>query len=130
MIVHVFDSAKSASQAAAAMFASAILRKPDAVLGLATGSTPIETYRQLAKWHKEGMLDFSRCTSFNLDEYVGLGPDHPCGYRYFMQDNLFDHINMKETHVPDGLAKNLKAETRRYDRLIEKAGASIFSFSA
>ena len=128
MIVHVFESAKSASQAAAAMFAAVVLRKPDAVLGLATGSTPIDTYRQLVKWHKDGMLDFSRATSFNLDEYVGLGPDHPCGYRYFMQDNLFDHINMKETHVPDGLAPNLKAEARRYDRLIEKAGGIDIQF--
>lgn len=122
MIVHVFDNAEKASLAAAHLFAAQILKKPDSVLGLATGSTPIGTYQQLIKWHKAGWLDFSRCVSFNLDEYVGLRADHPLSYRRFMQENLFDHINMKATHVPDGTASNMKREATRYDKAIANAG--------
>lgn len=122
MIVHVFDKPKVASVAAAQLFAAQILEKPDTILGLATGSTPIGIYQQLIAWHKEGLLDFSRCVSFNLDEYVGLPASHPCSYRYFMQEQLFDHINMLKTHVPDGMAKNMKAEARRYDKAIAAAG--------
>jgi glucosamine-6-phosphate deaminase len=128
MIVHVFDNAKKASLAAAHLFAAQILKKPDSVLGLATGSTPLDTYQQLIKWHKAGWLDFSRCVSFNLDEYVGLRPDHPQSYRRFMQENLFDHINMKATHVPDGSAANLKREATRYDKAIASAGGIDIQF--
>ncbi len=122
MHVHVFDSQRQTALAAASLFAAKILSKPDAVLGLATGSTPVETYKLLIKWHKDGMLDFSRCRSFNLDEYVGLTPDHPCSYRRFMDVELFNHINMKEASVPLGSAPNLQTETRRYDAMIEQAG--------
>lgn len=128
MIVHVYQTPKKASLAAAQLFAAEILRNPEAVLGLATGSTPVETYRQLAKWHQEGLLDFSGCQSFNLDEYVGLAPDHPQSYRRFMDEQLFHHINMKATFVPSGIAENLKAECRRYDRAIEKAGGIDIQF--
>lgn len=128
MIVHVFGTAKKASLAAAQIFAAEILRNPEAVLGLATGSTPIDTYQQLIQWHQQGLLDFSRCQSFNLDEYVGLNADHPQSYRYFMNQQLFDHINMAASHVPSGVAKNLKAECRRYDKAIEKAGGIDIQF--
>ena len=122
MHVHVYDSQRQTALAAASLFAAKILSKPDAVLGLATGSTPVDTYKLLIKWHQDGMLDFSRCRSFNLDEYVGLTPGHPCSYRRFMDEELFDHINMKETSVPLGSAPDLQAETQRYDAMIEQAG--------
>jgi len=128
MIVHVFDSPEKASLAAAHLFAAQILKKPDSVLGLATGSTPIGTYQQLIKWHKAGWLDFSQCVSFNLDEYVGLRVDHPQSFRRFMQENLFDHINMKATHVPDGNAANMKREAARYDKAIAQAGGIDIQF--
>ena len=122
MHVHVYDSQRQTALAAASLFAAKILSKPDAVLGLATGSTPVDTYKLLIKWHQDGMLDFSRCRSFNLDEYVGLTPGHPFGYRRFMDEELFDHINMKETNVPLGSAPDLEAEAQRYDAMIEQAG--------
>ena len=122
MHVHVYDSQRQTALAAASLFAAKILSKPDAVLGLATGSTPVDTYKLLIKWHQDGMLDFSRCRSFNLDEYVGLTPGHPCSYRRFMDEELFSHINMKETSVPLGSATDLQAETQRYDAMIEQAG--------
>jgi len=122
MHVHVYDSQRQTALAAASLFAAKILSKPDAVLGLATGSTPVDTYKLLIKWHKVGILDFSRCRSFNLDEYVGLTPGHPCSYRRFMDEELFDHINMKKTNVPLGSAPDLEAEAQRYDAMIEQAG--------
>jgi glucosamine-6-phosphate deaminase len=128
MIVHVYDTGKLASLAAAHLFAAQILEKPHTVMGLATGSTPVDTYKQLAQWFKEGLLDFSECISFNLDEYVGLSPDHVCSYRRFMEENLFNHINMKETNLPSGTAANLKAECRRYDKAIQKAGGIDIQF--
>ena len=122
MQVHVFDSQRQTALAAASLFTARILSKPSAVLGLATGSTPVDTYKQLILWYNEGLLDFSNCSSFNLDEYVGLTPDHPCSYRRFMDEELFLHINMKETSVPLGSAPDLQAEARRYDAMIEQAG--------
>src|SRR5262245_54454741 len=88
----------------AAQFVALLLRKkPKCVLGLATGSTPLGLYGELIRLHREEGLDFSRVVTFNLDEYVGLGPTHPQSYRHFMQTNLFDHINVdvRNTHVPD-----------------------------
>ena len=127
MIVHVYQTPKKASLAAAQLFAAEILRNPEAVLGLATGSTPVETYRQLAKWHQEGAADFPDAR-LQPDEYVGLAPDHPQSYRRFMDEQLFHHLNMKATSVPSGIAENLKAECRRYDRAIEKAGGIDIQF--
>ena len=128
LIIHVFDSPEKTSLAAAHLFASQILKKPDTVMGLATGSTPLGTYQQLIKWHKDGWLDFSGCVSFNLDEYVGLTADHPQSYHSFMRENLFDHINMKAFHVPDGAAPSLKRETARYDKAIMQAGGIDIQF--
>jgi len=128
MIVHVFETKEQAGLAAAQLFGACILSKPDTVMGLATGSTSIETYAQLIRLHREGILDFSRCTSFNLDEYVGLADDHPCSYHRFMKEQLFDRINIKNTHVPRGNAKNLKEETERYDREIQNAGGIDIQF--
>ena len=102
----------------------AIRRKPDIVLGLATGGTPEGLYEALIKAHKEQALDFSRVVTFNLDEYVGIAPDHEQSYRHFMDSHLFDHINVKKenTHVPDGLAQNLAEYCEQYERMIQEAG--------
>ncbi len=112
------------SRRAAAQIAAQIIAKPDSVLGLATGSSPIGTYQQLIRWYEAGDLDFSRITSVNLDEYVGLPPDNVQSYRYFMNTNLFDHVNIDSAHtnVPDGTNTNATAECARYDALIASLG--------
>ncbi|MDO5327010.1 MAG: glucosamine-6-phosphate deaminase [Clostridia bacterium] len=122
MQVHVFDNAQQVGQAAAELFAAQVISKPNSVLGLATGSSPLGCYKQLIEWHKAGLLDFSQCVSYNLDEYVGIPETHPESYHQFMKDNLFNFINMKETHVPNGNAEDLWAEAARYDAAIEAAG--------
>ncbi len=112
------------SERAANIIMQGICDKPDFVLGLATGSTPIGTYQWLADGNRRGKVDFSSVTTVNLDEYVGLSADDRQSYRYFMNDKLFKHINIKaeNTHVPDGTAKNLAEEGERYDKLIEGLG--------
>lgn len=107
---------------AASIIKGVVLSKKNAVLGLATGSSPIGTYKNLIKWHKEEGLDFSNVTSINLDEYIGLPTSHHESYRYFMNDNLFNHINIDKnnTHVPNGLVSDIEAECKRYDKLIEE----------
>jgi len=98
--------------------------KPNCVLGLATGSTPLGTYRHLIGMHREEGLDFLRVTTFNLDEYLGLDPNHSQSYHRFMKDNFFDHVNIdpSKTHIPNGLAEDLKAECERYEKMIRDAG--------
>ena len=112
------------SRKAADLIAAQILMKPDCVLGLATGSTPIGTYQNLVKKFQDGSLDFSQVTTFNLDEYLGLTGDHPQSYRYFMNDNLFNHVNVRPecTHVPDGCAADPKAYGLAYDQAIADMG--------
>lgn len=112
------------SQKAATLIASQINVKPNCVLGLATGSSPVGIYRYLVKWYNNGELDFSDVTSVNLDEYVGLKGDHPQSYRYFMQSNLFDHVNIKpeNTYVPNGCASDFDAECAEYDARIKRFG--------
>ncbi|MCR5432687.1 MAG: glucosamine-6-phosphate deaminase [Lachnospiraceae bacterium] len=114
------------SRKAAQIIASVVISKPRAVLGLATGSTPIGTYKELVRMNKAGDLDFSQVTTVNLDEYAGLDPSNDQSYRYFMNDNLFDHINIdkKNTYVPNGLASDLAAEGARYDAFIESLGGT------
>lgn len=112
------------SRKAAQILAAQVITKPDCVLGLATGSTPIGTYKQLIEWYQNGDLDFSQVHSVNLDEYCGLAPSHDQSYRYFMQTNLFDHINIKpeNTNVPNGLAEDLDAECARYEQIMADLG--------
>ena len=112
------------SYRAAAIMAAEVIRKPDCVLGLATGSTPVGAYKQLAAWNKEGMLSFKKVTSVNLDEYKGLAPTHDQSYRYFMQDNLFNHVDIDpaNTYVPNGLAEDGDAECAAYDALVASLG--------
>lgn len=112
------------SRCAANIIAAQITLKPDSVLGLATGSTPIGTYKLLVESYQQGNLDFSKVKSVNLDEYCGLDGSHDQSYRYFMNTNLFNHVNidMANTNVPNGIATDLEQECKRYDRLIEELG--------
>lgn len=112
------------SRKVANIISSQVILKADSVLGLATGSTPIGTYRQLIDWYTKGDIDFSQITTINLDEYCSLSTDNEQSYRYFMNHNLFDHINinLNNTHVPNGLADDMLAECKRYDNLIQEVG--------
>lgn len=112
------------SRKAAAVTAAQVVMKPDAVLGLATGSTPLGVYEQLVKWYRKGELDFSRISSVNLDEYKGLAGDNCQSYRYFMDTNLFHHINIQKdkTFVPDGLEMDSEKACQAYDEVIRGLG--------
>ena len=109
---------------AANMIGGQVLLKPNCVLGLATGSSPVGTYEQLVKWYNKGDLDFSKVTSINLDEYKGLGPDNEQSYRYFMNTHLFNHVNINKsrTFVPDGLAQDTEKACSEYNKIIAQAG--------
>ncbi len=112
------------SRRAANLISAEVIRQPDCVLGLATGSTPIGTYKQLTVWNQRGDFSFKEVRTVNLDEYKGLAPTHDQSYRYFMQTNLFDHVDIDaaNTHVPDGLAADPAAECARYDELVRSLG--------
>ena len=114
------------SRATASLIAAQVVSKPDSVLGLATGSSPIGTYQKLIEWYKAGALDFSACSSLNLDEYVGLTPDNDQSYAYFMRANLFDHINIKpeNLNIPDGTNPDAAGECARYDAIIHRFGGA------
>jgi len=117
------------SRAAADIVAAAVKVKPDTVLGLPTGSTPIGMYAELVKDYKSGKVDFSKVTTFNLDEYVGLDEKHKQSYRRFMQEQLFDHVNIKpsNTHVPSGTARDLKKAAKDFEaKLKESGGVDLF----
>ena len=118
------DTYAELSKIAADLIAEQVKNKPDCVLGLATGSSPIGTYASLIKMYENGELDFSGVTSVNLDEYVGLDGDNDQSYRHFMDHNLFSYININKenTHVPSGKAADLKAEGLRYDAFIKELG--------
>jgi glucosamine-6-phosphate deaminase len=122
--VIIEPDAPTASRRAAQFVAALMRRKPNCVLGLATGSTPLALYQELIRLHREEGLDFSQVTTFNLDEYVGLAPSHPQSYRAFMQANLFDHINIQpgRTNVPDGRALDFELHARQYEQKIKDAG--------
>ena len=116
------------SKCAAEVVAEVIRNKPRAVIGLATGSSPIGLYKELIRMHKEEGLDFSQVVTFNLDEYVGLEPTHDQSYRYFMNDNLFNHINIpiENTNVPDGLADDIAEGCAEYeDKILDNGGIDI-----
>ena len=107
------------SRKAANIISAQVIMKPDCVLGLATGSSPIGTYRQLIDWYNKGDVDFSECYSVNLDEYVGLDITSDQSYVYFMRHNFFDAINIREDHtfIPNGKNTDVAAECERYDNL-------------
>ncbi len=112
------------STKAAELIASVVKSKPESVLGLATGSSPLGTYDGLIKAYNNGEVDFSKVTTINLDEYIGLAPDNDQSYRYFMETNLFSKINVRKdfTFVPDGCAKDIKKECKEYDERISALG--------
>ena len=112
------------SREAADYIAALLAVKPNAVLGLATGSTPIGLYQELVRRHKEEGLDFSKVVSFNLDEYLGLPPTHDQSYYYFMQENLFKHINVnpENIYVPNGMVKDVAAYCKWYEEEIDQYG--------
>lgn len=112
------------SRSAANLISAQVILKPDSVLGLATGSSPLGTYRQLITWYEKGDVDFDKVISINLDEYVGLSTKDAQSYRHFMNENFFNHINIRpeNTFVPDGCAKNLDAACKAYDAHIEAVG--------
>jgi glucosamine-6-phosphate deaminase len=124
MEILIADDAAGAAEITANLIANQVRQKPTSVLGLATGSTPEATYARLAQFHLEAGLDFSQVTTFNLDEYLGLSPDHPQSYRYFMNDRLFRHINipLERTHVPSGRPSDPARECQAYENAIRHAG--------
>lgn len=124
MEIQLTKNYETMSKLAAHILASQILLKPTSVLGLATGSTPTGTYRELVRMHKEEGLDFSSLYTVNLDEYKGLPADHPQSYRYFMQENLFDHVNVvpEHTFVPNGMEPDSEIACQEYERIIEDLG--------
>ncbi len=124
MRVIVESGPNEVAKTAARFVARLVRRRPTCVLGLATGSTPLGLYAELVRMHRDEGLDFSRVVTFNLDEYVGLGPNDPQSYRYFMNENLFHHINIdpRNTHVPDGRALDFESHCEQYERLIQEEG--------
>lgn len=112
------------SRKAANILSAQVIMKPDAVLGLATGSTPLGAYSQLVEWYKKGDIDFSLVTTVNLDEYKGLTKDNPQSYYRFMCENFFDHINIdkKNVNIPDGTQENSDIECERYNSVIRSVG--------
>lgn len=124
MVICKASDYKDLSHKAANIIAAQMILKPDCTLGLATGSSPVGTYEQLIERFKDGDLDFSRITSVNLDEYKGLAPDNDQSYRYFMNTNLFNHVNIDKAHtfVPDGLEPDAEKACREYDEIIENVG--------
>jgi glucosamine-6-phosphate deaminase len=123
MQVFIYESPDKVAAAAAMVFAAELAKKPNLVMGLATGSTPVLLYKELARLNREKLADFSKAASYNLDEYEGLDGTHPCSYRYFMNENLFDHINIdkRNTFVPSGIG-DVSANARAYDEMVEAAG--------
>jgi glucosamine-6-phosphate deaminase len=124
MEIIIQPDSQQASRIAARIVARIVREKARPVLGLATGNTPLQVYQDLVRMHREEGLDFSRVTTFNLDEYVGLAADHPSSYRSFMEEHLFGHINIpaENVHIPDGTAKDIPAFCRRYEEDIQAAG--------
>ena len=115
---------KDMSRKAANIISAQVIMKPHAVLGLATGSTPVGAYKQLVEWYNKGDLDFANVTSVNLDEYKGLSPENDQSYRYFMNTNLFNHVNINKerTFVPNGLEPDSEKACAAYNEIIRSVG--------
>lgn len=124
MEIVIQPTADAASLIAAHIIANLVREKPDCVLGLATGGTPVRMYRELVRMHRDDGLDFSRVTTFNLDEYVGLPPEHSQSYHAFMEQHLFAHLNIARDriHIPNGIAADIPAECAAYEAAIRAAG--------
>ena len=115
---------KDMSRKAANIISAQVILKPDSVLGLATGSSPIGTYEQLVKWYEKGDLDFADVTTVNLDEYYGMKPENDQSYHYFMHDHFFAHVNIAPSRInlPTGMAPDEKKECARYDAVLRSVG--------
>jgi glucosamine-6-phosphate deaminase len=124
MEVIIKSTYEEMSAAAAQKVVKLLNTKPNAVLGMATGSTPLGLYQELVRLHREEGLDFSQVTTFNLDEYVGLRPDHPQSYHYFMHENFFQHVNVpkQNIYIPSGNTSNYRAFCSWYEQRIEECG--------
>lgn len=124
MTIYKAKDYQDMSRKAANIISAQIIMKPDCVLGLATGSSPIGLYQQLIKWYEKGDLDFSKVTTINLDEYVGLSPTNTQSYRYFMDENLFNHVNIDKsrTFVPNGLELDADKACNDYNHIIAQSG--------
>lgn len=115
---------KDMSRKAANIISAQVILKPDSVLGLATGSSPIGTYEQLVKWYEKGDLDFADVTTVNLDEYYGMKPENDQSYHYFMHDHFFDHVNIDPSRInlPNGMEPDEEKECARYDAVLRSVG--------
>lgn len=124
MNVLIYDNEEQIGIAAGNYMCGQVLQKPDSILGLATGSTPLKPYSQMIELYKKGIVDFSKVTTFNLDEYVNLDVNDKNSYHSFMHENLFDHINIPEENINflDGNAEDPEEECRRYEQKIKAAG--------
>ncbi len=124
MRIYKVNDYSEMSRKAANLISAQVILKPDCVLGLATGSTPVGAYEQLVKWYCKGDLDFSQVTTVNLDEYKGISRENDQSYYYFMHKNLFDHVNIDpaRTFLPDGMNGDEEAECERYERQIRELG--------
>lgn len=124
MEIKIFDTQQDVARALAERVARALGERPAIVLGLPTGRTPMATYAELRRLHEAGEMDFSRASTFNLDEFVGIDGDHPGSFRQYMQQHLFDGVNLdpRRIHFLDGTAGDLDAECERYERAILDAG--------
>ena len=122
MKIIVADNYLHLSEIAAGVIAKVVLEKPNAVLGLATGSSPIGTYKKLIDYYQNGLITFANVNTVNLDEYVGLSFDHEQSYHYFMHHNLFDRIDLAEgnIHIPSGIGEDLEKNCREYDAVLKK----------
>lgn len=124
MNIYTFKDEEGFVQTAANQITSLLNANPYAKLGLATGSTPVGLYNKLIEMHRQGLVSFANATTYNLDEYVGLPKGHAETYRTFMNEKLFNHIdiNKEQTHIPNGNAEDLEEECRSYDRMLEQNG--------
>ncbi len=124
MRIMVVNDYHEMSKKAANMVASQVVLKPDSIIGLATGETPLGMYDELVKMYNAGIVDFNEASTFNLDEYCGISKDNPQSYHYYMTKNLFFHVNISSNriNIPDGMADDIEKECVEYDRKIKAAG--------
>lgn len=124
--IRVFENYEELSKEAAQIIKETVAQKKDAVLGLATGSTPIGLYKELIKLNQANEIDFSEVKTVNLDEYLGLDGEHDQSYRYFMNENLFNHININKenTYVPNGVSDDPNQASAQYDELLKEMGSA------
>lgn len=124
MIIHKFASQQELNEAGAGIVTALVQVNPHAILGLATGGTPVGMYEEMVKSYRKGLVSYKHVTTFNLDEYAGLQQDHPESYHAYMKKHLFDHIDIQadHTHIPNGTAADLQAECERYEALMEQTG--------